>query len=119
MLNEISARINMNIKKYLPKVDNELLHFKAFKTKMDAWVESKDDEHQGKEAQDYIAQELEFKINAMQAEINHVKRIFSEEKLKQFEDTWTTCRSLSINFESLERRVSTCPSYNDLEQIEK
>ena len=68
MLNEISSRINMNVKKYLPKIDNEIMHFKAFKTKMDAWIESNEENLAGggnKEAQEYIAQELEFKINAM------------------------------------------------------
>ena len=44
MLNEISTRINMNIKKYLPKVDNEIIHNKQFKTKMEAWIEAKEEE---------------------------------------------------------------------------
>ena len=85
MLNEISARINMNIKKYLPKVDQEFVHAKQFKTKIEAWIESKEDEFESGGPQGQYAillQDMEFKINSCKAEVDHVKRNFSEEKLK-------------------------------------
>ena len=80
----------MNIKKYLPKVDNEIIHNKQFKTKMEAWIEAKEEELEngGGTTQKFIKEDLEFQLNKINAEIRLLTKTYTEDKLRQFEDTW-------------------------------
>ena len=62
---------------------------------------------------------MEFKINAMKADIDHVIRLFTPEKFRQFEESQNEIRKTTNSMEELEKRVFTCPTYGDLENIEK
>ena len=107
--------------KYLPKVFQEFNHHKQWRTKTEAWMNEKDirDRDNSKEEREAAAQDVQFQINNMKAEIMHMNRLYSPEKLQRIEESMQTVVGFGFEIESLSATVHGCIQKEEIEVIHK